>query len=35
MKDIGAMSRSEVLLGLETAKHSVRYLLWGESVSSV
>lgn len=34
MKDIGAMSRDEVLLGLETAKHSVRYLLWGEPVDS-
>ena len=35
MKDVGGMSRDEVLRGIESSKHSVRYLLWGESVSSI
>jgi hypothetical protein len=35
MKDVGGMGKSEVLNGIESAKHSVRYALWGESTSSV
>lgn len=28
MKDVGGMSKAEVLAGIETAKHSVRYAAW-------